>query len=242
MENTSNRGISPLVVVLLVAALLAVGARVFYFKDKMTEKTPIDVVTQEQNGDATQEQETTTSTTTKTTTKTQPTQKQATTGWKTYQNYVYGFEVKYPSTWQTPIAVGNYTLGPKFEYKVSFRNNLTDSGKGFDVKVYKTKLNVVRIETQTDELSLSTSFDPRSTYASDCGFFATTTLSAVYVPSNDKCFSEAYFFDIYKNNLIYTIIPVPAGGIGYSGYNGVEKTKTDLPEFTNILASFRITK
>jgi hypothetical protein len=239
MKKSSNRGFSPLIIILAIAAILAVGYKLYSNKNQSEQaatnqaNTNTNVVT---SGSSTNSAG-------QVTTSTQPAQGKnpaSTISMATYKNDKYGFEIQYPSSWAKPRESTPREIGPKYELKISFRNDFAGntSAKGFDVKIYKTQLNVNRVETQTDDLSPNASWTKDKNYSSECGVFATTSVKEVYAVAGDKCFKEAYFFTFFKNNRIYNIVPIPKDGIGYAGYDGAAKAKVDLPELGKIVGSF----
>lgn len=90
MKN--NKGIAPLIVILIIAGILALGGGGYYIAQKYKAPVVQQEIAQNQ-------------------TSTQPAQDE-TAGWKTYTNDKYGFEVKYPAEYETYQA-GNVIHFPK---------------------------------------------------------------------------------------------------------------------------------
>lgn len=164
--------------------------------------------------------------------------------WKTYKNAAYAFMLKYPEDWPEPVAVKSEN-GQKYKFKVSFRNIFEegDESKGFDVYVYRAQKskNFVRPD-YTDNLVEK---DTIAEDYSNCGEIGTVYLSEnqypameMYYLKDDPCFFETYFLVLEKGSYLYDIVPVPQGGVGYSGYDGKQRVAETMPEFDKIANTF----
>ncbi|TAK95837.1 hypothetical protein EPO05_02995 [Patescibacteria group bacterium] len=164
--------------------------------------------------------------------------------WKTYRNKKYGFEFIYPAGWEAP-EIKSPCCGMRFESAVAFRKSRTleENSSGFDVKIYKG----LGLDDQrfTDEIA-STGDEPTSCEKNS---FKSVTVGVdgyqskeIYILGGDACFREGYFFSIARNGYLFNIVPIPEGGNEYVNYDGKKEVQKSLPEFNQVLSTFKFTK
>lgn len=164
--------------------------------------------------------------------------------WKTYQNRVYGFQIKYPDDWPDPTVSGPQN-GFKYRAKISFRAN-QEEGKnpnGFDIDIYRSlRTNAKPKPNYSDNLSLKDSAESNFENCKSLEIFSIGTAEypalQIKALSDDPCFKEAYFFSLQKGFNIFDFIPIPGSGIGYSGYDGEKVVGEEFPDFYRILSTF----
>lgn len=164
--------------------------------------------------------------------------------WKTYQNRVYGFQIKYPDDWPDPTVSGPQN-GFKYRAKISFRANQEEgkNSNGFDIDIYRSlRTNAKPKPNYSDNLSLKDSAEPNFENCKSLEIFSIGTAEypalQVKALSDDPCFKEAYFFSLQKGFNIFDFVPIPGSGIGYSGYDGEKVVGEEFPDFYRILSTF----
>jgi len=167
--------------------------------------------------------------------------------WKTYKNTVYNFELKYPESWVEPVL--EKTTGQKLKYKtkITFRNvgvGPEESWKGFDIFIYRLPGSAKSVSADySNNLNLK---DGVNEEFGRCGEIETASVGSakypamrIYALADDPCYKEAYFYLLQKGVSVFEIVPAPIGGFGYGGYDGAKEIKKSLPEFGNILATWK---
>jgi glutaredoxin len=154
--------------------------------------------------------------------------------WKTYQDKMTGFSVKYPDHWPNPgVEEGNSSS--KYLKKVSFSNglNATDKNlKGYNIYIYSgTKISG---PAGTDNLSPQNSATYKANNCDKSEFQQATLGEGGYpaqevdIKNNDRCFTEAYFYSVARGKYIYNIVPVV----------GETDSPIDIGEKGDVIAGF----
>jgi hypothetical protein len=162
--------------------------------------------------------------------------------WKTYQNKIYGFEIKYPQEWPDPSLSGPQD-GSRFRYKVSFREDGDPNSNGLDIYIYRNTQsgNKILKADYSDNLVQKDSAAPNY---SNCNTLEVFSIGKeeypavqVYNLPDDPCFAESYFFSLKKGFYIFDIVPQLKSGINYSGYDGEKKVNQEFPLFYQVMST-----
>jgi len=166
-----------------------------------------------------------------------------TTGWDTYRNQWYGFEIRHPDSWTGMQYKTSTTKNSSYETIYKFRKDSSgenDPYIGFDVAIYSTK-KVENIQ-QTDDL-VKKENAPEDT--SNCRFSEEMTLGEennvfqkVSVREGDACFEPTYFFSATKNSYLYDIIPVAKEGAEPPADPEKDANK-NFPEYKEVASSIK---
>jgi hypothetical protein len=166
------------------------------------------------------------------------------TGWDTYRNQWYGFEIQHPDSWTNmqyrtaTSKVSRYETIYKFRKDSSSEN---DPYVGFDVAVYSTKK--AGSADRTNDIQKKEGA-PEDT--SSCQFSQDLTLGAennafqkVSVSKGNACFEPTYFFSIEKDNYLYDIIPVAKDG-AETPENFEQDVNRNFPEYKEVVSSLKL--
>jgi hypothetical protein len=129
-----------------------------------------------------------------------------------YKNERYGFEIKYPSGWQNPIAQKKIRAS-KWEEKFEFRKSDTNENyfyEGFDVVVYD--LGKIKELGNTDEFPLKT--EQKNSKDNGCEDIPGHLLEnenfpaeRMYIAPGDDCFNSALFYFLVGDEYLFNIVP-----------------------------------
>lgn len=167
-------------------------------------------------------------------------------GWQTYKNPWYGFELKYPAEWERP-TFKRALRGTKWEYRLLFRKKDDNGGNpynGFDVIIYDGKAETGLLETEeftlkdtqpdTGEKNLCDSIEGHLTEGENY------PAEEIYIGKDDTCFNQTYFFSLTRDQYIYNI--APAVTENHKSNDDFKKEIQKLfPEFFSIASSFELT-
>lgn len=163
------------------------------------------------------------------------------TGWDTYRNQWYGFEIKHPDNWTNMEFKTATAKSARYETIYKFRKDSSgenDSYIGFDVVVYSAK-KTASLE-QTNDIQKKDSV-PENT--GNCQFSEELTLGEennifqkVSVSEDNACYDPAYFFSATKDNFLYDIIPVAKDG-AETPANLEQDVNKNFPEYKEAVAS-----
>ncbi len=129
MSQSKIKGIAPIAIILIIAGVLVLAGGGFYLYQKSNSKN--------QNTESPVQNQ-------------QQTAADETANWKTYKNDQYGFEVKYPSDWETKI----FNVGGKYLFGVGFKpRNLTGETLA-NIFVSKEKLGLLAVQSEKQNNSL----------------------------------------------------------------------------------------
>lgn len=166
-----------------------------------------------------------------------------TTGWQSYTNKWYGFEIKYPSGWPKPL-LESATGEVKWEYRYQFRKKETGENTsylGFDVVIYK--VDKVKELFNTDEFP---SFKYKMNENEICQFISgqmneseNYSAEEVYIPPDDNCHNPDFFFSLTRDDYIYNIAPVKKETLKISN-NPKKDVIKNFPEFFSAISSFNL--
>ncbi|MDQ1284373.1 MAG: hypothetical protein QG620_721 [Patescibacteria group bacterium] len=165
-------------------------------------------------------------------------------GWQTYQNKWYGFELKYPEGWERPVNQ-KALAGSKWEYRYQFHpkeNQENNPYGGFEVKVY----NVMKVEelASTDEFPALKSSEAESgplcaTIGGSLKGKENYSVEEVHVPLSDHCYNSDFFYTIVKDEYIYNIIPIMKDGFESKG-DPKKAVRRDFSDFFSVAFSFEL--
>lgn len=165
------------------------------------------------------------------------------TGWDTYRNQWYGFEIQHPNSWTNMQYKTATAKNARYETIYKFRKDASgenDPYVGFDVAIYSTR-KAASVE-QTNDMQKKEDA-PEDT--SGCQFSQEMTLGEknnafqkVSVRSGDACFEPAYFFNIKKDNYLYDIIPIAKEGADIPVDIERDAGK-NFPEYKEVVASLK---
>ncbi len=178
--------------------------------------------------------------------------KEETANWKTYRNEEYGFEVKYPATWQNPAERDFATYpesGIKDAFAVEFYKNTVNgkgvSGEGFFMIISK------RDDLDYHDLSSGVGLPVNSTFSDikKCSIPVNEIVigvenypaKKVSISPTDKCFEPGYWY-IFQNGEYSYNIRSRSDGFVCVGCDGESTTKEKFPEFYQILSTFKFIK
>ncbi|HLM84395.1 MAG TPA: hypothetical protein VK254_04290 [Candidatus Bathyarchaeia archaeon] len=165
------------------------------------------------------------------------------TGWDTYRNQWYGFEIKHPDNWTNMIFK---TAGAKSSrYDVVYKFRKEESGEndpyiGFDVAVYPTK-KADSLENTNDVVKRDNApEDTSSCPLSDEMILGEENIvfQKASVRKGNACFEPAYFFSIKKDDYLYDIVPV-AREEAEAPVNPEQDVNEKFPEYKQVVASFK---
>jgi len=165
------------------------------------------------------------------------------TGWDTYRNQWYGFEIKHPDSWTNMQYRTAALKNSSYETVYKFRkdsNGENDPYVGFNVVVYSTK-KAASVD-QTNDLEKKEDA-PEDT--SNCQFSEEVTLGEenntfqkVNVGKDNACFEQTYFFSATKDNYLYDIIPVAKDG-AEAPENFEQDVSKNFPEYKEVVSSLK---
>lgn len=166
-----------------------------------------------------------------------------TSGWDTYRNQWYGFEIRHPDSWTGMQYKTSTTKNSSYETVYKFRKDASgesDPYVGFDVAIYSTRK--VKSIQQTDDL-IKKEDAPEDT--SNCRFSEELILGEeknvfqkVSVKQGDACFEPTYFFSATKDNYSYDIIPVAKEGADIPA-DPEQDVNKNFPEYREVASSIK---
>jgi len=165
------------------------------------------------------------------------------TGWDTYRNQFYGFEIQHPKSWTNMQYRTSASKNSRYETVYKFRKDSSgenDPYVGFDVVIYPTRKagsveqtnDLQKKETAPDDMS-SCQFSQEMTLGDDNNVFQKAS-----VGKDNVCYDPAYFFSIKKDNYLYDIVPVAKDGAEASA-NPEQDVNKIFPEYKKVVASLK---
>lgn len=166
-----------------------------------------------------------------------------TTGWDTYRNQYYGFEIKHPDSWTSMSFKTATTKTARYETVYKFRKDQSgenDPYVGFDVAVYPVKKAASVADTNDVQKKSDASEDTSSCQPSQDMTLGeeNNVFQKVNVKKDNVCFEPAYFFSIKKDNYLYDIVPVAKEGAEMPA-NPEQDVAKNFPEYKQAVASFK---
>ncbi|MDP3052075.1 MAG: hypothetical protein Q8N42_01060, partial [bacterium] len=176
-------------------------------------------------------------------------EKTDTADWKTYRNEKYGFEVKYPATWQNPTERDFATYpesGIKDAFAVEFYKNTVNgkgvNGEGFFMIISKRDDLGYRDLSSGAGLPLNSTFSDFKKCSTPVSGVAIGVenypAKKVYISPTDKCFQTGYWYVFQDGKYSYNIRS-RSDGFACVGCDGEPTTKEKFPEFYQILSNFK---
>lgn len=179
------------------------------------------------------------------------------TDWKNYSNSWYGFAIKYPPSWPTPVAVNPTPINRKvgstavaatenWEKKYFFARPAGDTPKnivGFDLFVYDIKkVSELRNTAEFPLVKKTFSENPVSCNLNIGNHLierADSTAEEIYVPLGDKCLENTFFFSLTSERYIFNLAPRFKDDFT-TEKNLRNETISDLPEFFGSAINFEL--
>jgi hypothetical protein len=166
------------------------------------------------------------------------------TGWDTYRNQWYGFEIQHPDSWTNMQYRTSTSKNSRYETVYKFRKDSSgenDPYVGFDVAVYATK-KAASVD-QTNDIQKK---DGAPDDTSNCQFYQDLTMGEenntfqkVSVSKDSACFEPTYFFSIKKDNYLFDIIPVAKDGAEMPA-NLEQDVNKNFPEYKKVVSSLKL--
>ncbi|MDO8241049.1 MAG: hypothetical protein Q7T51_03675 [Candidatus Moranbacteria bacterium] len=159
--------------------------------------------------------------------------------WKDYRSQWYGIEIKYPETWNAPVARAAAS-GSKWEYKYQFsKKDVKDSDlyAGFDLMVYN--LAKTKEVSNTEEFPVLKNIEQcqnAQVHLIETGDYPA---EEIYVPQSDDCYNPTLFFSFTRGEYIYNLVPFVKPGVEMLGDPRVEIVD-NFPEFFAAASSLNI--
>ena len=144
-----------------------------------------------------------------------PIVKDDTANWKTYQDELTGFSIKYPNIWSDPKVESGNRKGANYLRRVTFDNELNPSDeryKGFEVFVYDSRKFPGPVGTDNLVEKNSTSYsqnncDKAEFYEASVGEEDYPAQEVDISPDN-QCFQEAFFYSVTEGKYTVNIVPL----------------------------------
>lgn len=165
------------------------------------------------------------------------------TGWDTYRNQWYGFEIKHPDSWTNMSYRTSASKNSLYETIYKFRkdsNGENDPYVGFDVAIYSTKK-----AGSVDQANDLQKKDNAPEDTSICPFSQNltlgegdTTFQKVSVSRGNACYKPAYFFSATNGDYMYDIVPVAKDG-AETPENLEQDVNKNFPEYKQVVASLK---
>ena len=150
-----------------------------------------------------------------------------TSSWEVYANEWYGFEIRYPSDWEKPVAQ-RPARGDKWEQSYIFQKKrepsaatadeqasqspLAGAFMGFAVRVYSVA--AVKELRHTNEFPIRKDI-PQSEIM-QCEVISGHLVEnenfpaeEIHIPPADECYGPVYFFSLTRERYMYNIVPIP---------------------------------
>jgi hypothetical protein len=166
-----------------------------------------------------------------------------TSGWGTYRNKWYGFEISHPDSWTSMQYKTATAKSARYETIYQFRKDAIDENDsyiGFDVAIYSTGkigsvdlTNNVKKKDNAPEDTSSCYFSEEMTLGKEKNAF-----QQVSVREGNACYEPAYFFSIKKDDYLYNIVPVFKDGANIPTDIGEDVSK-NFPEYKEVVASLK---
>jgi hypothetical protein len=164
------------------------------------------------------------------------------TSWKNYKSSWYGFAIKYPENWKTPV-VAPRKQGSVSDYRVSFLANIQEDKNfvGFEVAVYD--LDKVKELFATDEFpkkkenlleNTNEQCETIDGHLIETGDYAA---EEIYIPQTDDCYESTLFFSVTDGRYIYNMVPILKKGFEFHG-DPLVGASDDVPEFFVAISQF----
>jgi hypothetical protein len=166
-----------------------------------------------------------------------------TTGWDTYRNQWYGFEIQHPTSWTNMQYRTSNEKSGRYDTIYKFRKDSggeNDAYVGFDVVIYQTrKINGLE---NTNNIQKKEDI-PEDT--SSCQFSQELTLGEenikfqkVNIQEDNACYEPVHFFSVTKGSYLYNIIPIAKDGADPASDPEKEINK-NFPEYKEVVASLK---
>lgn len=165
-------------------------------------------------------------------------------GWDTYRNQWYGFEIKHPDSWTEMRYKTATAKTDRYETVYRFRkaaDGQNDPYVGFDVAVYSTKkvvnarnTNEVRRRENAPEDTNACQFSEEENILGE----ENNKFMKVSVNKNDACFEPVYFFSLTKDDYMYDIVPIAKENAEVPT-DPQQDVSRNFPEYKEVVSSFK---
>lgn len=155
-----------------------------------------------------------------------------TTGWKTYANTTYGFEIKYPS---------NFSFTDNSSFLSTYGKNLPTKNPFMSTIGFPSQVISTNVPSSIASILVAANFVlPQNCYESSTGIPSTQTIvkNGISYRITETDSDGGITYATLRNNICYQLA---LGGVGVNGGSS-KLDKTEIDQFDNIVSTFSFTK